>query len=168
LGTISINTSWAEIERTYMLRAKTLAMDWNVGSGCLFGFLWIYKRSEDGNNGGCDDIKPFASPPAKKHYLRLADLAMGVISKTGRSSPCDCLLSDPSTMQRGRGSPAALAGLIRCTEYPRRGDSFVGKSGKVAAREHQISTSNLMGTMVLGLAPSLSSIADKPISQGLG
>jgi hypothetical protein len=55
--------------------------------------------------------------------------------------------------------------LIRCTEYPRRRDSFVGK---VAAREHQISTSNLMGTMVLGLAPSLSSIADKPISQGLG
>jgi hypothetical protein len=42
--------------------------------------------------------------------------------------------------------------------------------GKVAAREHEwhwIPTSNLSGTMILELAPSLS-IADKPISQWLG
>jgi hypothetical protein len=77
---------------------------------------------------------------SQKRYRRLADLAMDVISKTGRTSPCDCLLSDPSTMQRGRGSPAALAGLIRCTEYPRRGDSFVGK---VAARQRKVALDHL-------------------------
>ena len=47
---------------------------------------------------------------SKKTYLRLADRAMDVILVTGRPSPYDHLLSDPSTMQRERGSPAALAG----------------------------------------------------------
>ena len=97
IGTCSVKVVWQWIE----MMVKYL---------CL-SFYGIYKRKEADNNGGCEDIKPSHRRRPKISPTPCGS-CYGRHSRTSRPSPCDYLLSDPSTMQRGRGSLAALAGLI--------------------------------------------------------